>query len=72
MTATITRINPSNIKECTMPDAMQKIESADTAFVITVTNGKWAFQSIKSNRSYFEVIGILRCISLKLEQMINQ
>ncbi len=72
MTATITRINPSNIKECTMPDALQQIESAETAFVITVTKGKWAFKSIKSDRSYYEVIGILRCISLRLEQMLDR
>ncbi len=72
MTATVTRINPAHIKECTVPAAMQNIESAEVAYVITITNGKWAFQSIKSKRSHFEIIGLLRCISLKLENMVNR
>lgn len=73
VSAKVVRINPEHIKECSIPDALQKIEQSDASFVIHVKDGKWTFQSIKGeDKTLFNVIGMLRCISLKLEQMANQ
>lgn len=72
MSANVVRINPEHIKECSVPDVLQRIEEADASFVIHMTNGKWTLQPVKGKKTLFEFIGILRCVSLKLEQMANQ
>ena len=72
MDSNVIKLDTGHIKEATVPALVQSVETADTAYVITITNGKWAFQSIKSAKSLFEVVGLLRCISLKLEQIINK
>jgi hypothetical protein len=68
MTADVIKLNSSHVKECTIPAALQKIEKAEAAFVLTITDGNWNFQSIKSGKSTLELIGLLRCVSRKLEQ----
>ena len=72
MSAKVVRINPKHIKECTIPDALQKIEQSDASFVIHIKDGKWTLQPIKGKKSLFEMIGILQCVSLELQQMTNQ
>ena len=71
MSATVTRIHPDNIKDCTVPAAMAKIENAEASYVLTVTEGKWAFDSIISNKTHMELVGLLHCGCAKLEQEIN-
>lgn len=72
MNSNITRIHPEHVREYTIPDALQKIDDADSAFIITMTGGKWSFQSIKNDKSHFELVGLLQCISGKLVELINK
>jgi len=72
MATNVIKLDTGHIKDCTIPAALQKIETAETAYVLTTDkNGRWAFQTIKGNKSMFELIGLLRCVSNRLEQMTN-
>ena len=71
MTAEVIKFNSPQMKEQSIPDAMQKIEDADSAFVITMKNGNWNFQSVGNDKPTLEVIGLLRIVSRKLEQMCD-
>lgn len=72
MDTNVIKLDAGNIRPATVPAMVRNVDAADTAYVITIKNGKWSFQSIKNGKSPFETIGLLRCISLKLEQLVNQ
>lgn len=70
MDSNVIKLDSGNIKAASVPAMVQSVEAADTAYVVTIKDGHWQFQTIKSGQTLFGTIGLLRCISLKMEQMI--
>lgn len=74
MTATITKLSKldgSHIKEGSIPAVLEKMESADTTFVIHLTGGRWDLQLIKGEIKLWGIIGILHTMVTHFSNVAN-
>lgn len=71
MTATVTKLNPNSIKEASIPDVLQRMETADTTFVIHLTAGRWDLQVVKGQTTIWSLVGILQTMSTHFCNVAN-
>ena len=71
MTATVTKLHTDSIKEASIPDFLQRMETADTTIVIHLTGGKWDMQHLKGKTDIRAMIGILHIIITHLSNVAN-
>lgn len=70
-TTNVVKLDTGHIKEATIPEALELMETSDATVVIHLKDGRWKLQHLKGSHTIWSLVGMFQTISTHLCNVAN-